>query len=59
MKHALVWTDNGVIDLHQFLPPDFITSYALGIDPITRQIVGGAQRATDPQPTPIVWTPNQ
>ena len=59
MKHAMVWTATGVIDLHQFLPPDFVTSYALGVDPITQQIVGGAQRATDPQPTPYVWTLNQ
>jgi hypothetical protein len=58
LKHALVWTDTGVIDLHQYLPADFVVSYALGIDPITKQIVGGGQRPTDPQPMTIIWTPN-
>lgn len=57
VKHAMVWTSTGVLDLHQFLPPGFYASFALGIDPITNQIVGGALSTSLPQPIPIVWTP--
>ena len=58
LKHAMVWTNTGVIDLHQFLPAGYWASFAMGIDPITKQIVGGALTAPDSLITTIIWTPN-
>jgi len=55
--HALVWsgTAESMIDLHQFLPPEFAESHALGIDE-NGAIVGWARREGWNQ-QPCVWIP--
>jgi len=58
LKHALMWTSTGVVDLHQLLPSNYVISFAMGIDPITKQIVGGAVDGSG-QATTFVLTPNQ
>lgn len=41
-NHALLWNGsaNNYLDLHTFLPPGYVNSYANSIDPVTGDIVG-------------------
>ncbi len=54
--HALAWIGGLVIDLHNFLPAGYSTSYANGADPITGQIVGEATNALN-RTMAFMWTP--
>ncbi|MGI8924743.1 MAG: hypothetical protein ACR2HJ_12065 [Fimbriimonadales bacterium] len=55
--HAFVWsgTAETLLDLHQFLPPEFEESHALGID--GNGTIAGWARRPGWQPQPFVWTP--
>ncbi|MGI8923277.1 MAG: hypothetical protein ACR2HJ_04430 [Fimbriimonadales bacterium] len=55
--HAFVWagSEESLLDLHQFLPPEYEESQARGIDE-NGTIAGWAKRPGF-QPEPFVWTP--
>jgi len=58
--HAVVWNPDGTtVDLHQFLPANFVSSKATSIDPITGVISGVA--TSDPTDSTkshaIAWVP--
>lgn len=59
-RRALYWSDadaNQVIDLHQFLPPDYIASYAVGLND-AKMIVGTAFDSSGERHA-VVWRPVQ
>jgi hypothetical protein len=54
--HALAWVGGIVIDLHNFLPAGYSSSYANGADLITGQVVGEATNSLN-RTMAFMWTP--
>jgi len=55
-QHALAWVGGKTIDLHSFLPAGYSSSIAMGVDPITGQIVGEATNSLN-RSIAFMWTP--